>query len=423
MKIGVFADTHVGRCIPVAIGDLRRRAYRHAFTEAIDVFIEEGTDCVIHAGDLFEKRSMTPEDTVFVKDELQRLVTSIHSRCGKEIPVFIVRGNHDGVPENNALDYVKHPLATYLRIIGDDVLVGKEETQAYEGLCLLGVGYHPYISRRFESLKPTIRESFAGKKELKLLVIHNFIEGYHPIPPGVPEHNYLTMRDFDDLGLDVVVAGHYHGRIEPLSREGTVFLTPGATEAVDLSDKGPYGVSILEGKDSMRFVPIKPLHDILSVKVDSEQAVRPVGWFVQRASNEANRYASDLQMRGSEGVLRLVLLGLTDEDPYNIDLLLAAELEKTKRASSRLLYVDLNNRVESAKQPVVLPALEGGIEFAGEMLSPFGSSAPEAMRIVEETSTALDEKASQKTGVLTDTDRMPFVGKWIDLIERTVKQA
>jgi len=423
MKIGVFSDTHVGRCIPIAIGELRRRAYHHAFTEAINIFIEEGTDCVIHAGDLFEKRSMTPEDTVFVKDELQRLVNSIHDKYGKDIPLFIVRGNHDGAPDNNALDYIRHPLATYLRIVGDGILTGEGEIQVNNELCLLGVGYHPYISRRFEALKPTIRESLAGKKGLKLLVVHNFIEGHHPIPPGVPEHNYLTVRDFDDLGLDVVVAGHYHGRIEPLNREGTVFLTPGATEAVDLSDKGPYGVSILEGKDSMRFVPIKPLHDILSVKVDSEQVVRPAGWFVQRASDEANRYASNLQTRNSEGVLRLVLLGLTDEDPYNIDLLLAAELEKTKRAFSRLLYVDLNNRVESARQPVVLPALEGGFEFAGEMLSPFGSSAPEAMRIVEEASTALDEKASQKTGVLTDSDRMPFVGKWIDLIERTVKQA
>jgi len=418
VKIGVCADTHIGRCIPRAIGDLRRKAYRHSFTQAINVFIEEGVDYLIHAGDVFEKRSMTPEDSVFVKEELQRLADSIHEKQGKDVMIFAVRGNHDGVPESNALDYIKHPLAKYLKIIGDATLQGKDEAQVHDGLCLMGVAYHPYISRKFEDLKPILKGILANKSELKLLVIHNFIDGYHQIPPGVPQHSFLTVRDFDDLEVDMVIAGHYHTRKEPADENGTVLLTPGATEAVDLSDEGPYGVYILEGKRSIRFVPIKPLHEIRNIKVTSQEAVKPTKWFVDNASEEASSYASSLHMTGVEGVLRLVLLGLTDEDPYSIEQPLMSEFARIKETSPKLLHVELVNRVENVRQPVVLPTLGGGAEVAAEILKPLGDFTQEAVRIVEEVGTTLDEKASQKTGLLTGSDRAPFVTRWVDILEK-----
>jgi len=422
-KIGVFADTHVGRCVPMAIGELRRRAYRHAFTEAINIFIEEGVDRVIHAGDLFERRSMTPEDSVFVKEELQRLVNSVKDRYDKDILIFAVRGNHDGVPESNALDYIKHPLARYLRTIGDDLSGEVSEAQVNEDLFLLAVGYHTYISRRFQDLKPIIKKGFAGKSGLKILVVHNFVGGYHQIPLGVPEHNVLTIRDFSDLGADIVIAGHYHTRMEPAEEGGTTLLTPGATEAVDLSDKGPYGVYILEGERSVRFVKIKPLHEIMNIKVDSEQAVRPAKWFIEKALEGIGSYATGLQKRGVEGILRLVLLGLTDEEPHDIEQLIMQGIAEARESIPQLLHVDLVNRVENIKQPVALPILGGGIEFSAEILQPFGDLTQEAMKIVEEVSMVLEERASQRTGLLTDSDRAPFVTRWLNLIERMEGQA
>ena len=418
MKIGVFADTHIGRCVPRAIGELRRKAYRHSFNQAINAFIEEGVDCLIHAGDVFEKRSMMPEDSVFVKEELQRLADSIHDKQGKDVIMFAVRGNHDGGPESNALDYIKHPLAKYLKIIGDGLLQGKEEVQVHNGLRIVGLAYHPYISRKFEELKPILKKILANKSDLKLLVVHNFIEGYHRVPPGVPQHSFLTVRDFDDLEADMVIAGHYHTRIAPADEDGTVLLTPGATEAVDLSDEGPYGVYILKGKGSVRFVPIKPLHEIRNIKVTSQEAVKPTKWFVDNALKEASSYASSLHTTGVEGVLRLVLLGLTDEDPYSIEQPLMSELARIKETSPELLHVELVNRVENVRQQVVLPTLGGGAEFAGEILKPLGDFAHEAVRIVEEVGTMLDERASQKTGLLTGSDRVPFVTRWIDILEK-----
>jgi DNA repair exonuclease SbcCD nuclease subunit len=415
-RIGVFSDTHIGRCIPRAVGELRRKAYRHAFTQAVNIFIDEGVDYVIHAGDLFEKRSMTPEDSVFVKEELQRLVDSIHDRNGKEVKIFAVRGNHDGTYENNALDYIRHPLAGYLVILGDNLLRGLEEEHVYEGLNLAGLGYHPYISGRFQEVKPSIKRVFADKGGLKIFIVHNFVEGYHPIPPGTPSHNLIALGELADLGADIIISGHYHGRLKPQTVDGAVILTPGATEAVDLSDEGPFGVYILEDGAS-RFKPVKPLHEIRNVKVSSRDAVKPSRWFMDRALKEAEAYASSLQGRGVKGILRLVLTGLTEDDPYDMERTLTSMLSEMAEGDPGILYVDLVNRVEAVHQRIPLPALGGGLEYASEILKPLGPSTAEALRIVEEVSLLLDERASQRTGLLTASDRSPFVERWIRILE------
>ncbi len=417
MKIGVFADTHVGRCIPRAVGELRRRAYRHAFTQAVNIFIKEGVDCLIHAGDMFEKRSMTPEESVFVKDELQRLADSAYDVHCKHVTMFAIRGNHDGTPENNALDYIKHPLAEYLKIIGDEALQGKDEAEVRNGLLLIGVSYHPYISRKFEEIKPSIKRAFEHESRLKILLVHNFISGHHQIPPGVPVHNCLDVGDLKDLKADLIIAGHHHNRKESEIGDRTVLLTPGATEAIDLSDEGSYGVYILEGKNSTRFVSMKPLHEIHNIKVDSQQTTRPSEWFVDKAAEEVSVYASSVQARDKEAILRVLLLGLTDGDPYEIERSLAPRLGKMKGSLSKILHTEVVNRVEDIRQQAIpITASRAGV--TSEILTLLGNMSQDAAKIVEEVSMALDERASQTTGLLTASDRLPFVNRWINILEK-----
>ncbi|MBO3803441.1 MAG: hypothetical protein JTT11_06150, partial [Candidatus Brockarchaeota archaeon] len=94
---------------------------------------------------------------------------------------------------------------------------------------------------------------------------------------------------------------------------------------------------------------------------------------------------SSVRERGAEGVLRVILIGLTDEDPYEAERRLAQEVQKLKEGSPGLLFVDLVNRIEDVRQPVSMPAFGGGVEFAAKILEPFGRLAPEATKIVEET--------------------------------------
>ena len=420
MKIGLIADTHVGRNIPRIVGELRREAYKHAFSKAIDIFAKEGVDYVIHAGDLFEKRSMVPRDSMFVKREFQRLITSIKEKKGKVVTIIVVRGNHDGTSENSTLAYVRHPLAEYLKVLGDDILRGEVELFNDGALSAVAVGYHPYVASKFREVKPILKKSLQKASGKRFLILHAFIQGYHDLPPGIPEHSILTIRDLEDLDVHVVICGHHHVSKAPLEFHGKCLITPGATEAVNLADEGEHGVSILQD-GSYRFIPIEPLHKIRSIKVSSEDAVKPLEWFKSEAKAKLNAYASELNTSDKKGLLRLVLKGKSVEDPFRLEMELAALVAKVKETNQNLLHVQVENRVESTKQAFFKP-LGGQDVFLQEALKPIGSLIQKAMPITEEVEQALEEKASQRTGLLTESDRQPFIEKWTRILKEKVKK-
>ncbi|MEM4650184.1 MAG: metallophosphoesterase, partial [Candidatus Bathyarchaeia archaeon] len=153
VKIGIFSDTHIGRSVPKAIGELRREAFKKAFTQAINVFIQEKVDYIIHCGDVFERETMNPSDSIFVKNEFQRLIDSL----SKDTKIFVVRGNHDGTPVNNALNYIEHPLAKYFKIIGEKTLENKIEFYEESNFILTGMGYTPYPTYKFKTIQEKIK--------------------------------------------------------------------------------------------------------------------------------------------------------------------------------------------------------------------------------------------------------------------------
>lgn len=420
VKIGVFSDTHVGNSTPSNIADLRRQAFRHAFTQAINTFIEEAVDCIIHAGDLFEKKSMTPDDSVFVKKELQRLVDAIRDKTGKGLPIFLLRGNHDGTAEQNTLGYVEHPLAQYLKPFGDKTLLGETESYDVGEVRIVGVSYHTYIENKFKEIKPIVEKSFADHNGRNILVVHNFIRGYHHIPPGNPGYNTYTLDDFMELPVQIVVAGHYHSKLAPLKTRDKCFLSSCATEAEDLADEGEHGIWILEEDLSPRFVPIKPLYQIRNIEVGKEDATRPQDWFVESAVNQVKSYVNLLQQTSSQGIIRLVLSGRTDTEPFAIEKALEPKLAEIKQAHPHLVHYEPVYNVQDVHQTTMLPATAtSGIEYASEVLKPLGEQQPEATKLVEEIQIALDEKASEKTQQLTPSDRQPFVQRWVAILERT----
>ncbi len=420
VKIGAFSDTHVGNSTPSNIGDLRRQAYRHAFTEAINIFIQEGVGCVIHAGDLFEKKSMTPDDSVFVKKELQRLVDSVRDKTGISPTIFLLRGNHDGTGEQNTLGYVEHPLAQYLKPFGDKTLRGEVEACDVGNIRIVGISYHTYIENKFKEIKPVVAQSFADHNAPNILVVHNFIKGYHNIPPNTPDHNTYTLEDFSDLPVQLVIAGHYHSKLVPMKTKDKCFLSSCATEAEDLGDEGEHGLWILDEDLTPRFVTIKPLHQIRNVEVGKEDATRPQDWFVETVLTEVKSYVNLLQQTSSQGIIRLVLSGRTDSEPYAIEKTLEPKIAEIKQANPQLVHCELVNKVQDVHHTVLLPAVAtSGIDYATEVLKPLGKLQPEGTKLTEEIQLALDEKASEKTQQLTPSDRQPFVQRWIELLEKT----
>jgi DNA repair exonuclease SbcCD nuclease subunit len=417
VKVGVFADTHVGRSIPNIIAEHRRQAFRHAFTQAINVFIEEGVDLVVHAGDLFERRSMKPSDSLFVKEELQRLVDSL----GGDVRIIMVRGNHDGTAENNALNYVQHPLAKYLTVLGDKTLQGEPEVYQDDSLAIVGFGYTPFASIRLNEVKDAVKRKYDDLKvDNKIFLVHAFIEGQE-IPPNVPEYQAVSLDLLKELGADLIVAGHHHKYLPLVEKSGLRLLTPGATEAVDLSDDSPHGVCVLKLGQHIdcKFVPVKPLHKIKNVVINSGGAIQQPTWFVERASEVAQKFSEDLKAEGEKGILRIALRGFLDGNRFDLEAELEKQMQKIREESPQLLHVEIDNDLsEIAHARVSVSEYTRREEFLQEVFKSLGEKRmAQALSLAEEVRMALEERASDKTGLLRESDRRSFVEKWLKILE------
>lgn len=406
VKIGVFSDTHVGCSIPNAISERRRAAFRHAFTRAIDALIRSRVDLVIHAGDLFERRSMKPEDTVFVKEELQRLVEELGG-----IPILAVRGNHDGTRENSALDYVRHPLAKYLKVLGDPSPCSS--VYAEGGIVAAAVGYTPHPAAAIRRAAADLRGIFAGA-ECSILIVHSFVSCQR-IPPGVPEHQVVGVDLLGESGARIVIAGHnheYHG----LVRIGeTCVLTPGSTESINLSESGPHGVCVLDvgGGVKCDFIEIEPLYVAKTVYVGGEGRVRQVEWYREQAASAVKSFIEDLG--GREGILKIVLRGVVDGDRLEAESASEAEARKAAEGARNLIYVEVESQLEEVSA-APQPSAATRDQFLSEVFGSILGFSEEALSLVSEVEAALEERASAKTGLLTESDRREFVRRWLKIL-------
>jgi DNA repair exonuclease SbcCD nuclease subunit len=415
VTIGVFSDTHVGRAIPKIVGELRQQAFRHAFSQAVKILIEEKVDYVINAGDIFEKRSMNPADSIFVKEELQRLVDCLHGK----MKILIVRGNHDGTLGNSALDYIEHPLAKYLEILGDEDTQEEPRTYEDDNIGVIGFGYTPYVSIKLETARQTLKESFAAlKAPYKILIMHAFIDEHQNIPPGVPDHQIVGIDLLKDLGANLVISGHCH-TYTPLCTVDTIaLLTPGATEAIDFSDETLHGVSIIKLGQTVKcdFKPITPLYKMKNVVVDGGESLRRSEWFHQHVLQDVRDFIELIRKEGKRGLLRIVLEGTIDEDKYDLEEKLKLRIDELRSKETNLLYVALENRLKQ-RGVTIDSGISGRDEFIAEALSSLDTRVrSDAMSLVEEVDMILDEEASSKTGLLTDARRSDLVSKWLKIL-------
>ena len=412
IRVGVFSDSHVGCAVPKAIGDLRRDAFRKAFTAAIDGFIAHGVDYVFHGGDLFERRTMTPEDTVFVKDELQRLINA-----RGEIKIFIIRGNHDGTIENSALDYVRHPLAKYLVVLGDEDVEGRPEIFDNGEVAVQGMGYTTYPAAKLERVHDKLRVQFlCSKARYKFLIIHSFFEQQSGLPPQTPKHQILFSSAFMDIGFDFLFCGHMHRATPLMKLEGFYVLTPGALESVELSDETVHGYHILtlNGEPNDEFVPIRPAQTVRNLKVAAPDK-QSEDWFIASGIDAAKRCVDEFHDRGL--ILRLILTGTVDGDKYHVEEKIFEALSKIKAASPNLLYCEIKNDLAMFSMPMELALAETPESVYPkifELLPP--EKQRKAVEIVEEVNGLLEEGASSVTGLLTDFSRKKIVEKWKALV-------
>ena len=414
MRFAVLADTHIGRSIPLAIAEHRREAFNRALTRAVDLCVKRGVDYVFIGGDLFERRTLRPHLVQFVHDELYRLARMNEERHGLKAKILVVRGNHDGRPQSDTLDYIKHPLADYLHVFGDT-----PETVVYrdERLHVVGLNYYDQAEKAFDMLAAP---GFKDAEGLKVLLVHQFIGGYNDVPPY---SEYLTFDKLAEVKPDYVFSGHYHRRCEPKRLPGGGWvLTPGSLEMYDFAenpDKGFYFVEIGEGEPRFEWMPLEPMHTMRQVKVEADRR-RPPQWFMDRIRDEVQGFAEELNEAGKQGYLRVVVEGrLSEGFPSDVT---TREAEAIMEREPSLLWVDVETMRLDMPPMAARPERTSG--DVAEYFKDFGEFSADIRDMHRRVKEALENEASEQTGLLTPTGRTPFVADWVERFEaRRFKEA
>jgi DNA repair exonuclease SbcCD nuclease subunit len=405
LRFAVLADAHIGRSIPLAVAEYRRQAFSAAFSRAIDAIIEASVDYVFFCGDLFERRTLRPHLVQFAHDELYRLARETEARSGKRITIFMIRGNHDGRPQSDALDYIKHPLADYLSIFNEGHLEYGDGQ-----LKVVGLNYYDDVGAAFEALaKPRL----ADGDGLKVLMLHGFVAGYHEIPPG---SGSITIDQIASVNPRFAFAGHYHKRCPPRRLpSGGWLLTPGSPEMYDFaeaSEKGLYIIDDAESEPTFRWVPIEPMHVMRQVEVEPPRRQTPE-WFRSQILAAVRGFTEELRSIKKKGYLRVVVKGTLSEGfPGDVTL---EDVERLRISEPLLLWVDVDTMELELPSMAIRPDREQ-VNVA-EFFSAFGDFAGEIQEMHGRVRDALEEEASVQTGLLTPSQRTPLLEEWLRRLE------
>ena len=405
MRFAVLADAHIGRSIPLAIAEHRRRAFSKAFSRAVDAIIEAGVDYVFFCGDLFERRTLRPHLVQFAHDELYRLAQETEERHGKRVKVFIIRGNHDGRPQSDTLDYIKHPLAEYLVVFDNENVVHKDGD-----LHVVGLGYYDEVDRAFEVI---VKPAFEGSNGLRILMLHGFVSGYNEVPP---QSSSVTLDQLSSVKPSFVFVGHSHRRCQPkrLPSGGWV-VTPGSLEMYDFGEKPEKGFYLVESADTepvFQWVSIEPMHVMKQTVIKSGRR-RSIDWYRRRIVEEVSEFVEELRRDGKPGYLRVVVEGKLSEG-FPSDIVLD-EVDRMREAEPLLLWVDADRMGLDLPLMAVRPEREP--VSVAEFFKDFGEFADDIRDMHVMVRDVLEEEASVQTGLLTPSQRGPLVVEWLSRFE------
>ncbi len=239
MRIGFFTDTHLGatlyrgasgwRTTEGDVSDIRKRDIYESFKAALDVFLRERPDIVVHMGDLLEGRASA---TIF--SDLNTAIGGLKALLDAGIRVILLEGNHDfrryAGPDDQPFTVIETALNRYLSE-GSLVIVRAGEYRIITGWArvpIVGVGYHDE-GNNFTKLSGTLRRATEELKGSKaVLLLHQTVGDVW----GIPE--FYRIEDLPD-NFVYTFNGHIHKR-KLVARPPRIFVNPGAVEYQDMGE-------------------------------------------------------------------------------------------------------------------------------------------------------------------------------------------
>jgi exonuclease SbcD len=234
------ADIHIDSPLrglesyPGAPTERLRNATREAFTNLVQLAIDESVGFVIIAGDLFDGQWKDMNTGIWTAGQFRKL-----ERAG--IPVCLIRGNHDA--ESKVRSGIRWPSNVH------EFSVRKPETMTVEQLGLsdsLAVAVH---GQGFA--KPDIQEDLAAGYPdavpgcFNIGVLHTSLTG----DPAHDRYAATTLEVLRNRGYDYWALGHIHIRSEPPLSETPFIAFSGNTQGRHIRETGAKGCLLVSVED------------------------------------------------------------------------------------------------------------------------------------------------------------------------------
>lgn len=311
VKIIHTGDSHLGMTFK-SLGNkskIHRRDCLDVFSNIISLCIKENADALLIAGDLFDEPNPSKSIVSFVIDELKRLKE-------KNIPVFIITGNHD--PYNKDSLWFSYTFPSNVVIFDSNNL----EPKSIGDLEVYGLAYTNNTKEPLKGFKAEKSDKF------RIGLIHGSTTNIKK--DDDPEYSYrpITKTQIDSSGLDYIALGHFHDLLEVKAKVKCFYCgSPEGLSFKNNPDSGVLFVKYSKGKVTVKPIKttIRGFHtiDIDCTKFDNDSEVRKI--------LEKNK--------GEDKILRLVLKGSPSLD-FQLDINLFM-----KEFESKYFFLKIIDRV------------------------------------------------------------------------------
>lgn len=192
-----------------------------AFEKVVDITIEERVDALLISGDVYNSSDHNIEAQV-------RFVRLLEKVSAKDIPVFIVHGNHDPLDSWAA----KVPLPAGVHVFSGEaperiplIVRGREVASIY-GMSHKQKGIREDLSKKFHA---------HAEDEYSIGLLHAYVQGSESDSEYAP----CTVQSLREAGMDYWALGHIHKR-EVLSTDPYIVYS-GNLQGLSSRESGPKG--------------------------------------------------------------------------------------------------------------------------------------------------------------------------------------
>lgn len=210
------------------LADLVGNATRTVLTRIVDLCIAERVDALLIAGDLYDGDQTSMKTARFLAQQMKRLAAA-------EIPVFLIRGNHD------AMSRITREL-----VLPDTVKVFTGRAEIAEtvwnghDVAVHGISFR--LPQAPESLLNHFHAPVSGAFNIGML--HTSLGGAVGHDPYAP----CGLADLQATGFDYWALGHVHLRAVHPGR--TAVVMPGIPQGRDIGEAGEKSVTLVSVDDA-----------------------------------------------------------------------------------------------------------------------------------------------------------------------------